>query len=252
VGSTPEPDAGIAHAETIAPVAGEARSTGLQRGDALGRYVILEHLASGGMGAVYRAYDPDLDRAIAVKLVRVASGDDTGTSGSSARMMREAQALARLSHPNVIAIYDVGVAAGDVFLAMELVEGMTLRAWLAGGHPRDLVLAMLIGAGRGLAAAHAAGIVHRDVKPENILVGADGRVRVVDFGLAGATDAEAASDDDLDTPVPRSISGLSTPLTRTGEMFGTPHYMAPEQYARRAVAARAYQFAFGVPASVAL
>jgi eukaryotic-like serine/threonine-protein kinase len=256
VGAPLQPDERMARAETLAEDAAPVAPTRLARGDAVGRYVILDHLASGGMGSVYRAYDPDLDRAIAVKLVCLAANAKAQTAGARARMMREAQALAKLSHPNVIPIYDVGVAHDDVFLAMELVDGKTLRAWMAEHHPADEVLALLREAGRGLAAAHAAGIVHRDFKPENVLVGGDGRVRVVDFGLAGALDRGT-----LSPPPPaaaaeatsaRFATSLTTPLTRPGEMFGTPHYMAPEQFAGKTVDARADQFAFCVTAYEAL
>src|SRR4051812_18352583 len=131
------------------------------------------------MGVVYRAYDPDLDRRVALKLVRAVTEDAT------ARLVREAKALAKVSHPNIVQIFDVGVFGTSVFIAMELVEGRTLSQWRRQTEPGwRQVLVHLIEAGRGLAAAHAAGLVHRDFKPSNAIVGADGRVRVLDFGVA--------------------------------------------------------------------
>jgi serine/threonine protein kinase/Tfp pilus assembly protein PilF len=161
---------------------GAARRPGLPefgRGTCVGRYVVIDALGAGGMGVVYRAYDPELDRRVALKLVRELSEQAT------ARLIAEAQALARVSHPNIVAVHDVGRFAGSVFIAMELVEGRTLQAWYRGqARPWRETLAALLAAGRGLAAAHAAGLIHRDFKPSNVIVGDDGRVRVLDFGLA--------------------------------------------------------------------
>src|SRR5512146_1446349 len=131
----------------------------------LGRYVVLQELGRGGMSVVYVAYDPELDRRIALKVVR----GDKLTEVHRARLHREAQALARLSHPNVVTVYDVGDLADDTFVAMELVDGMSLRDWLQTPRTWRDVVRLLVAAGRGLAAAHAAGIVHRDVKPANIV-----------------------------------------------------------------------------------
>ena len=166
--------------QTAAPPAAPRRALPvLERGTIVGRYVILDKLGVGGMGVVYRAYDPDLDRRVALKLVRTVSDDAT------ARLIREAQALAKVSHPNIVQIFDVGVFDETVFIAMELVEGQTLSKWNRETKPTwRALLAQLIEAGRGLAAAHAAGLVHRDFKPQNAIVGADGRVRVLDFGVA--------------------------------------------------------------------
>jgi len=168
------------------------------RGALLGRYSLLRKLGEGGMGVVYSAYDEELDRRVAIKLLRVRAGADPS---AASRMLREAQAMARLSHPNVVQVYDTGELSGQVFLAMEFVQGQTLREWIFGGpdEPRRLprpwreVLAMYLQAGQGLAAAHAAGLVHRDFKPDNVLVGSDGRARVLDFGLA-RSDASPRSD----------------------------------------------------------
>ena len=145
----------------------------------LGRYAILRLLGQGGMGVVYAAFDDRLDRKVAIKVLRHHGGDGI----AHVRLLREAQALARLSHPNVVAVHDVDEADGRIYIAMEFVTGVTLRTWL--GEPRSCpeIVDVFVQAGRGLAAAHAAGLVHRDFKPENVLVGADGRVRVLDFGL---------------------------------------------------------------------
>ncbi|MCA9719304.1 MAG: serine/threonine protein kinase, partial [Myxococcales bacterium] len=223
------------------------------------RYVMLEELARGGMGVVFRAFDDVLKREVALKLLT-----PRARSHARDRMLREAQALARVSHPNVVQVHDVGELADGVFLAMELVEGETLlertRASSASWRER---LRLFIQAGNGLAAAHRAGLVHRDFKPANVIVGRDGRVRVVDFGLArglGATRARdddetadepreatgrGAPDDSLDMPIelagPRSTGG---PLTLPGSLLGTPAYMAPEQLRREDADARSDQFAF--------
>ena len=149
-------------------------------GSMLGRYVVLEELGRGGMSVVYIAYDPELDRRVALKVVR----GDKLTEAHRARLHREAQALARLSHPSVVTVFDVGDLADDTFVAMELVDGMTLRDWCQQPRAWREVVRVLKLAGRGLAAAHAAGIVHRDIKPDNIVVSATGAVKLVDFGLA--------------------------------------------------------------------
>ncbi len=230
--------------ETV-PLHGEAprpldpRDEALERGAAVGRYVILDRIGSGGMGVVYAAYDPDLDRRVALKLLRT---DRFSTESGRSRLLREAQALARLTHPNVVAVHDAGTFGDRVFVAMELVEGETLRQWLEEG-PRSWreVLDRLLAAGRGLAAAHAAGLVHRDFKPENVLLGRDGRVRVVDFGLAKAL-ADAAEE----PLAPDSGGELASPLTEWGAVLGTPAYMAPEQIRGIAADARSDQFSFCV------
>jgi serine/threonine protein kinase/tetratricopeptide (TPR) repeat protein len=180
----------------------------------LGRFVILDKLGEGGMGVVYSAYDPRLDRRVALKLWRAGSGPD-----AHERLMREAQALARLSHPNVVPVHDVGVLDGQVFIVMEFVVGMSLRAWVQEAErPFERILDVYLQAGRGLAAAHAVGLVHRDVKPDNVLVGSDERVRVVDFGLVrGGLDggpesglATHAATDAASGPATRPASGPAT------------------------------------------
>jgi len=198
----------------------------------VGRYRILGRIGQGGMGVVYRAHDPELARDVAVKLMNAESLDEGETATARTRLIREARAMARLAHPNVIHVYDVGAVEDGVFIAMELVEGESLAAWVARA-PRDWrdVLRHYVDAGRGLAAAHAAGVIHRDFKPENVLVGADGRVRVGDFGLAGAPAlAGAPSFDDMrSTDAALDVGAVEGTLTRTGALLGTPKYMAPEQ-----------------------
>jgi tetratricopeptide (TPR) repeat protein/predicted Ser/Thr protein kinase len=198
----------------------EARE-GWTPGGTLGRYVLLARLGAGGMGVVYSAYDPELDRRVAVKVLRRTRTGD--------RLRDEARAIAKLAHPNVIAVHDVGEADGEVFVAMEQVEGATVRDWLRAPRTTAEIVDVFVQAGRGLAAAHAAGIVHRDVKPSNIIVGADGRARVLDFGLAH-TDVDASE----------------------GTIAGTPAYMAPEQRRAERTDARADQFAFAVALAEAL
>ena len=238
------------------PTRGEGHSlaingsgTGLQRGATLGRYVMLEKLGAGGMGEVFGAYDPQLDRKVALKLLR---GGALSAEEGKARLLREAQAMARLQHPNVIAVHDVGLFGDRVFVAMEYVEGETLADWLRGQHPWDEVVRIFRGAAEGLSAAHHAGLVHRDFKPDNVLLGADARPRVVDFGLARqststpAPSAAAAAAAALEVPENLGDSSLNVPLTRDGAVMGTPGYMAPEQIAGLPTDARSDQFSFCV------
>ena len=211
-------------------------------GTHVGRYQIVRRLGAGGMGVVYQAYDGQLQRKIALKLLRPDRGDDGSRVAPHARLLREARAMAQLSHPNVVHVYDVGVLEDQVFVSMELVEGTTLRRWLRTGSPnRRAVVGLFVAAGRGLAAAHAAGLVHRDVKPDNVLIGLDGRARVTDFGLARPFVDEDGGD--VERPAGRA---LSMAVTRTGALAGTPAYMAPEQLRGDAVDARADQFGFCV------
>jgi tetratricopeptide (TPR) repeat protein len=210
-----------------------ARASGAEVGfgGTIGRYVVLELLGRGGMGVVYAAYDPVLDRKIALKLL--SDPEDDGTAGR-ARMRREAQALAKLSHPNVVVIHDVDDHGKGIYLAMELVQGTTLRVW-EHRRPWREVLAAYLDAARGLAAAHTAGLIHRDFKPENVLVGTNGRVRVTDFGLA-----RLAPEGD-GVPV---LGELSSDLTQQGMVMGTPSFMAPEQIDGEPVDARSDQFSW--------
>lgn len=210
----------------------------------LGRFQILEKLGEGGMGRVYAAYDQELDRRVAIKLLL---SDLNGPQGTRRRLLREAQGLAKLSHPNVVQVYEVGEHAGQIYLAMEYVRGHNAAEWLkcdeSGRHPWRAVLEVFVAAGRGLAAAHAAGLVHRDFKPANVLIGDDGQVRVADFGLArAAEDATAGTFHDGGPSTP-SLS-LAETATRTGAMSGTPAYMAPEVFDGARADAAADQYAF--------
>jgi tetratricopeptide (TPR) repeat protein/tRNA A-37 threonylcarbamoyl transferase component Bud32 len=225
-----------------APKPPQSRADRLQRGDGIGRYLVLDRLGAGAMGEVLAAYDPDLDRKVAIKLIKPRGWD---SEVARARLHREAQALAKLRHPNVIVVHDVGLQGERLFVAMEHVEGITLGKWMGqhdGPRGHREVLEVFLAAGRGLAAAHAAGLVHRDFKPENVMLANDGRVLVLDFGLARAVDQDEVR--------PSSEAGaqlvwLATPTTRTGALVGTPAYMAPEQFEGRADA-RSDQFAFCV------
>jgi tetratricopeptide (TPR) repeat protein len=219
------------------------------RGDQLGRYLILESVGRGGMGVVYAAWDPDLGRRVAIKLLRTDKKSHEEQATGQARLLREAQSMARVSHPNVISVFDVGTLGEGVFVAMEFVDGGTLRSWLK-AKPRSWreVLDVFLAAGRGLAGAHAAGLVHRDFKPDNVLLGKDGRVRVTDFGLARLADEgqEEAQATRPELPGVNESPELAQ-LTRDGLVVGTPRYMAPEQLRIGATpAARAEQFSFCV------
>jgi tetratricopeptide (TPR) repeat protein len=225
----------------------------------LGRYLLLERVGSGATGVVYAAFDPELDRRVALKLMR-------GDAGSAfrgellERLRREAKALARVNHPNVVAVHDVGVEDAQIYITEEFVRGSNLETWLrASGRSPAEVMQMFQQAGRGLAAAHAVGLVHRDFKPANVLVGDDGRVRVVDFGMARS---DAGPGEALSTaPSPPDVDALAdtalparpgSPLTRTGTVLGTPLYMSPEQHQARPADARSDQFSFCVSLHEAL
>ncbi|WAS94007.1 serine/threonine-protein kinase [Nannocystis punicea] len=211
----------------------------------IGRFTILRELGSGGMGVVYAAYDEQLDRKLAIKLLHGEA--DHETTQGHARLLREAQALARLSHPHVVAVYEVGSFLDHVFLAMEYVQGESVRAWLeATPRPWREVLRVFTQAGRGLAAAHAAGLVHRDFKPDNAMVGDDGRVRVLDFGLARAPEPDAPTTVAEQHTTGSSRNTLGSQLTVAGAVVGTPAYIAPELYMRLPADARSDQFAFCV------
>ncbi len=234
----------------------------------IGRYVVLRRLGVGAMGMVLVAFDPELDRRVAVKLIhpRAAARED-----ARARMLREAKGLARVSHPNVIQVYDAGTVDGRVFIAMELVDGKTLTRWQrAEGRTQDQIISVYLDAGRGLAAAHDADLVHRDFKPDNVLVDRAGRARVLDFGLVRAigtiVEAEEGGEpsielalgggfdiDHIEVPLARAreVSGasrseLDSKLTMGGALMGTPAYMSPEQWRGQHTDARSDQFSFCV------
>ena len=206
----------------------------------IGRYVVLGSLGEGAMGVVYRAYDESLDRKVALKLLHPQRGDPRA---ARLRLQREAQALAQLSHPNVVQVYDVGEWNGLDFIALELVRGETLRTWMA-ARAREWaeIIEVFVQAGRGLAAAHAAGLVHRDFKPDNVLIAEDGRARVADFGLALAV----GSEEPLPSTDLTQSSIASLRVTEVGTLIGTPGYMSPEQFMRAGTDARSDQFAFCV------
>ncbi|HEV7559814.1 MAG TPA: serine/threonine-protein kinase, partial [Kofleriaceae bacterium] len=216
----------------------------------VGRYIIQRALGAGGMGVVYAARDPELDRVVAVKVLR---GDD-GPSMQE-RLRREAKAMAQVAHPNVVAVYDVGAIGDRIFIAMEYIDGETLSHWLKTRRTQRAILDAYRDAGRGLAVAHAAGIVHRDFKPENVLVGKDGRVRVVDFGLArtaGMAEPASIFRSADHTPISPDAPTELANLTKTGAMVGTPYYMAPELYDGAAGDARSDQFSLCVALFTAL
>ncbi len=208
----------------------------------IGRFTVIRELGRGGTGVVYAAYDEQLERKIAVKLLH-RDGD-----GADTRLLREAQAMARLSHPHIVSVHEVGTHAGQIYIAMEFVHGVTLAQWLTQKeHGWRDVVEVFRQAGSGLAAAHDVGLVHRDFKPQNAMVGTDGRVRVLDFGLARADDSP-----DLFANLKRTaqsdhhLHALDTSLTITGSLVGTPAFMAPEQFRGEKADARADQFALCV------
>ncbi|MCA9650464.1 MAG: serine/threonine protein kinase [Myxococcales bacterium] len=229
-------------AEPLVPIA----EASLRAGDRVGRYRLVRRLGSGGMGVVWVAHDPELDRTVAVKVLHERSR--RGGSRAHERMRREAVAQARLSHPNVVAIYDVGLHEGRVFLTMEHVEGRTLDEWAARGPALPEVLEVFEQAAAGLAAVHEAGFVHRDFKPSNVMIDREGRVLVMDFGLARLSDPESVSElDAAASSAGWSVEGsnvFATELTCEGVAMGTPAYMAPEQHAGGSADARADQFSF--------
>jgi eukaryotic-like serine/threonine-protein kinase len=285
---------GIAETQVAQPYTGESHPSGddaaperhdsapLPRGEALGRYLVLDRIGMGGMGEVYAAFDPELDRRVALKLLLENPAGQEEPGARQRRLLREARAMARLAHPNVITVHDVGTLGDRVFIAMEFVAGPTLGHWLRQERTQAEIVKVFAQAARGLAAAHDAGLVHRDFKPDNVLVGDDGRVRVTDFGLARApAEGDGASVEpdsftqaktapahtavDTTPPVvrtpgdarartPQVGSGPHTPhtpgaldkVTRPGFVVGTPEYMAPEQYSGKATDPRTDQFSFCV------
>lgn len=220
----------------------------------IGRYVILRRLGAGGMGVVYLGYDGELDRNVAIKLLRARHASGGSKDRAAARLLREARALARIEHPNVIAIHEVGTSDGAVFIAMERVQGVTLARWQEEGqHSWREIVELYVQAGRGLAAAHAAGLIHRDFKPSNVLVGDDGdglglRARVVDFGLARASGGDEVDPDHIGDgePLEHPQASASSSLTVTGALLGTPAYMTPEQIQGHVADARSDQFSFAL------
>lgn len=202
------------------------------------RFVILHQLGVGGMGAVFAAYDEKLDRKVALKLLHMQGASQ---DRQQQRTLREAKALARVNHPRVVSVYDVGESESQVFLAMEFIDGMTLRKWQSLG-PRSWrdMLQMYLQAGAGLHAAHRAGVIHRDFKPENVLVGKDQMPRVVDFGIARLSDRQAEEAPTTGGPQAPSPERV----TAEGAIIGTLGYISPEQYEGAAVDAKSDQWSF--------
>jgi serine/threonine protein kinase/tetratricopeptide (TPR) repeat protein len=264
--------------ETADARGGRGNTVTLTAGSHLGKYRLDRVLGEGGMGVVWAAHDPDLERAVAIKVLRYAEA----AQELRQRLLREARARAKLKHPNVLTVYEVGTVGDRDYIAMELVEGMSLDAWLELGPTPDEKWAAVIAAGRGLAAAHEAGVVHRDFKPHNVLRSRGGRVLVTDFGLARGILAESESAalaaevvrldmavtpfDETALPISRpSVKPVSlpdtprrndpvldSPMTQTGALIGTPAYMAPEQYHGAPPDPRTDQFGFCVTAWQAL
>jgi serine/threonine protein kinase len=245
------------HDELEANVAREtvraALFRGAERALMLGRYKLIRRLGGGGMGVVLLAHDPRLDRPVAVKVLR----EGLHAEWAREQLLREARSIARLSHPNVVAVYDADIEQGRVFVAMEYVDGVSLESWVAAPRPWPEVVALLVQAGRGLAAAHAAGIVHRDFKPANVLLGRDGRPRVADFGLAIASGpvaspavlgTEIASLAETAAALGEVPMGAAATLQHATGLAGTPLYMAPEQLLAGVSGVRSDQYAFCVSA----
>ncbi len=246
--ATAMPPAAPATVTVTGTVAGASR---------IGKYVVLRQLGEGGMGVVVAAYDEELDRRVAIKLLR---DKNPATPERRTRILREAQAMARVSHPNVVHVYEVGevsepgAAHSQVFIAMEFIDGMTLASWQQQPERTwEEILVLYTAAGQGLLAAHQSGLVHRDFKPENVLVGSDGRPRVADFGLArsgeggvSGSHAPLGQEDLLEHGSSPSSPGqlLRSPLTQDGTIMGTPLYMSPEQHQGIRTDSRSDQFSF--------
>jgi len=207
---------------------------GISPGSRLGPYEILSPLGAGGMGEVYKARDTRLSREVAVKVL---PADLSGDADRRARFEQEARSASALNHPNIVTLYDIGTQDGALFIAMEMVEGRSLRELMAGGSlPVRKLLDISVQMADGLAKAHSAGIVHRDLKPENVMVTRDGVAKILDFGLAKTTS----------TTSDREASQLATETgTSPGVVLGTVGYMSPEQAAAQPLDFRSDQFAFG-------
>ncbi|MEZ4383445.1 MAG: protein kinase [Nannocystaceae bacterium] len=243
--ATREPGLAIAATMDVAPAAPEAE-VAAEAPTRIGRFTVLHELGSGSMGIVYAAYDSELDRKIAIKLVHGDRGH--GYEDRQRRLLREAQAMARLAHPNVVAVHEVGLHRRQVYVAMEFIAGVTLKSWLrAKDRPWPEILKVFIDAGRGLAAAHDAGLIHRDFKPDNVLVGDDRRPRVVDFGLVRPTDRDedrTGQTLDRDPVLDTRSEVIRLRSSDAGLIVGTPAYMSPEQWRGGEIDARSDQFSF--------
>lgn len=260
-GSPPDPTASTQNARgeglrprDDVPTLGAFYATrNLQLGSTIGRYVINEMVGSGGMGVVYRAFDTTLHRQVALKLHLT----DQGLGHSHARMLREAEALAKLNHPHVVAVHDAGRTQDGIYIAMEYVEGLSVRRWLREKKPSQNEILRVFGeAGQGLAAAHREGLIHRDIKPDNVLVNGEGHAKVIDFGLVRAEDnkghlsasqikAALARAESTANATPRTPSSpLHEPVTLVGTRLGTPRYMSPEQHRGHVAGPASDQFSF--------
>jgi len=211
-----------------------------------GRFTVLEELGRGSMGVVVKAHDPGLDRTVAIKILRPEGIDLLGADEARERLLREAKAMAKVSHRNVVSIHEVQAEGDQVLVVMEHIKGRTLRAWLREErHSTGEIVSAFLQAGRGLAEVHRSALVHRDFKPDNILVGGDGRVCITDFGLVGLVqeqvDSKAITRNAAEPRAPAEVLA-----TGTGVLMGTPAYMAPEQHQLQRADARADQFAFCV------
>jgi tetratricopeptide (TPR) repeat protein len=245
---TPNTISEASQSEKREPAARLAASNGREPSlpSKIGRYPILRRLGAGGMGVVYAAYDEVLDRRLAIKVLHSHAWDADGRRRE--RLLREAQAMARVSHPNLITVHEVGTAEAALFIAMEFVSGPTLKPWLA-KQPRSWreVVAVFIQIADGLSALHDAGLVHRDVKPANLIIGDDGRVRVLDLGLVGANrDDSIESGAGLTLEESSSFNRIGEPLTKTGERLGTPAYMSREQFLGLELTPASDTFAFSI------
>jgi tetratricopeptide (TPR) repeat protein/predicted Ser/Thr protein kinase len=241
-GGEPSVISGV-HSDTLGDGHDDAPSLDARVGVArLGHHLLLDRIGEGGMGVVYAAYDVKLDRKVAIKLLR-----SRGNVQAQRRMLREAQAMARISHPNVVQVYEIGEHDQQTFIVMEFVDGVTLKTWLGQGpRSRRERLATFIAAGHGLAAAHEQGLVHRDFKPDNVMIRRDGRVLVMDFGLVRGQDEQAGSIREPPESSFERARALEHTLTQANAIMGTPNYMAPEQFGARETDARTDQFSFCV------
>jgi serine/threonine protein kinase len=224
-----------------AGVPADAPASRLSPGDVVDRFTVTALLGTGGMAEVYRARDRRLGRDVALKLVRTRDLDGGACGAMCSLLMREAQTMAKLSHPGLVTVHDVGEHGGCVYLAMELIDGVTIREWAQGAQGWRERLRVLLEAGRALAAAHAAGIIHRDVKPDNILIDRTGRVVVSDFGLA-----RSLADLDEASHACGCTGGATVLVQLQGMVVGSTGYMSPEQGDGRAVDVLTDQFSFAV------
>ncbi len=242
----------LANAETLLEASDDDQGTDsggalLESGDSLGRLEVGEILGQGAFGVVVSAYDPDLKRKLAIKLLKPEVFESKSGRDAHKRLLREARAMAKISHANVVTVHDIGTVDGQVYIAMEFVEGGNLGQWLrAKDRSWQEILGVFVQAGRGLAAAHREGLVHRDFKPDNVLVNKSDEVRVADFGLVSISEKRGEALASAQENVGRSMSSGDLDLTRAGSVMGTALYMAPEQHLGDEVTPASDQFSFCV------